>query len=84
MKLLKKRLPCLAVTAAVLLALAACHGEKISESDKLTVVTTTTMLCDLAGQIGGERVEGLWAAASTLTNTVQAQEIFQKCRTPMR
>ena len=57
MKLLKKRLPCLAVTAAVLLALAACHGEKISESDKLTVVTTTTMLCDLAGQIGGERVE---------------------------
>lgn len=57
MTLLKKRLPCLAVMAAVLLALAACRGEKPGKSDKLTVVTTTTMLCDLAKQIGGDCTE---------------------------
>ncbi len=57
MKLLKKRLPCLAVMLAVLFALAACHGEKPNKSDKLTVVATTTMLYDLVRQIGGDCVE---------------------------
>lgn len=57
MKLLKKRLPCLAVMLAVLLALAACKNTKINKSDKLTVVATTTMLYDLVKQIGGDRIE---------------------------
>lgn len=57
MKLLKKRLPCLAVMLAVLFTLAACHGEKTKKSDKLTVVATTTMLYDLVKQIGGAYVD---------------------------
>lgn len=57
MKLLKKRLPCLAVMLAVILTLAACNNVKKNKSDKLTVVTTTTMLYDLVKQIGGEHVE---------------------------
>ncbi|MBD5080192.1 MAG: zinc ABC transporter solute-binding protein [Ruminococcaceae bacterium] len=56
MKLLKKRLPCLAVMLAVLFTLAACNGVKQERSDKLTVVTTTTMLYDLVKQIGGDQI----------------------------
>ena len=57
MKLLKRRLPCLAVMSVVLLILAACHGEKINKSDKITAVATTTMLYDLVKQIGGDCVD---------------------------
>ena len=56
MKLLKKRLPCLAVMFAVLFTLAACHGVRTERSDKLTVVATTTMLYDLVKQIGGDQI----------------------------
>lgn len=61
MKLLKKRLPCLAVMLTVLITLAACNNVKTSRSGKLTVVTTTTMLYDLVKQIGGDcaDVQGL-------------------------
>lgn len=61
MKLLKKRLPCLAVMLAVLITLAACNNVKTNKSDKLTVVATTTMLYDLVKQIGGDYadVQGL-------------------------
>lgn len=57
MKLLKKRLPCIAVAASVLLWFAACGRIKIDESDKIRVVATTTMLYDLVRQIGGSCVE---------------------------
>lgn len=57
MKLLKKRLPCLAVMLTTLLTLAACNSTAENKSDKLTAVTTTTMLYDLVKQIGGDCVE---------------------------
>lgn len=49
----------LAALAALLLVVAGCGGEKApsTESKKLQVVATTTMLADLSRQIGGDAVE---------------------------
>lgn len=57
MKLLKKRLPCIAVAAVVLMWFSACGMIEIEKSDKITAVATTTMLYDLVRQIGGGCVE---------------------------
>ncbi len=57
MKLLKKRLPCLLVMILTLWALSACNIQTEKNSGKLKVVATTTMLYDLAKEIGGSCVE---------------------------
>ncbi len=57
MKLLKKRLPCLVVMILTLLALSACNIQTEKSTGKLKVVATTTMLYDLAKEIGGSCVE---------------------------
>lgn len=61
MELLKKRIPCIAAAASILLlaaGLSLCgikaHGE--SGDGRLEVIATTTMLYDLVKQIGGELV----------------------------
>lgn len=62
MELMKRRLPCLAAAAAVLTlftGLWLCRvktGGYSENGDRLTVTVTTTMLYDLAEQIGGECV----------------------------
>lgn len=61
MELLKKRIPCLAVAACVLIlavGLFLCGAEAHGEENfgKLRVTATTTMLYDLVKQIGGECV----------------------------
>lgn len=57
MELLKKRLPCLFMALITLFVISACSVSKGEQGGKLKVVATTTMLFDLAKEIGGECVE---------------------------
>lgn len=57
MDLLKRRLSCLAMALLTMVCFTAAGcGREAAEAKGLSVVTTTTMLYDLARQIGGDRV----------------------------
>lgn len=57
MDLLKRRLSCLAMALLTMVCFTAAGcGRETAEAKGLSVVTTTTMLYDLARQIGGDRV----------------------------
>ncbi len=60
MTLFKKKLPCLiaaALTLAFFFTLSACaNASDVYDSSTINIVSTTTMLTDLAKQIGGDKV----------------------------